>query len=49
MWVRPHVSNEEYENTEEIVKKFANGVGKDLHEKLVAVAASKKNWVSICL
>lgn len=45
MWVRPHVSNEEYENTEEIVKKFANGVGKDLHEKLVAVAASKKNWL----
>ncbi|XP_063615529.1 peroxisomal carnitine O-octanoyltransferase-like, partial [Penaeus indicus] len=45
MWVRPHVSREEYEKTQNIVKKFADGVGKELQEKLVAVAATKKNWL----
>jgi len=47
--VRPFVSDEEFAHTEELIKKFANGQGKEL-QKLLAERASKyKNWVRFLL
>ncbi|XP_034234583.1 peroxisomal carnitine O-octanoyltransferase [Thrips palmi] len=43
--VRPFVSDAEFANTQEIVKKFEKGEGKLLQEKLEAKAKIEKNWV----
>ncbi|XP_042231513.1 peroxisomal carnitine O-octanoyltransferase-like isoform X2 [Homarus americanus] len=43
--VKPHATDEEFEMTKEIVKKFESGIGKELHERLLAHAAKKKNWL----
>lgn len=44
-WAKPHLTSEEYEKTEEIVRKFQLGIGSDLHAKLLAHASNKKNWL----
>lgn len=44
--VRPFVSQSEFLKTEEIVKRFENGEGKMLHEKLKMHAEISRNWVS---
>uniref|UniRef100_A0A3Q3IG18 Peroxisomal carnitine O-octanoyltransferase n=1 Tax=Monopterus albus TaxID=43700 RepID=A0A3Q3IG18_MONAL len=43
--VRPFASEEEFEATVDIVRKFQNGVGKQLHQKLLQRAKTKKNWL----
>ncbi|XP_056007986.1 peroxisomal carnitine O-octanoyltransferase-like isoform X2 [Ostrea edulis] len=43
--VKPHVSDEEYRQTEFIVQQFASGVGKKLHEKLLEKARNERNWL----
>ncbi|XP_053373497.1 peroxisomal carnitine O-octanoyltransferase-like isoform X2 [Mercenaria mercenaria] len=43
--VRPHVTEEEYRQTEFIVQQFASGVGKDLHRQLLKRAGSERNWL----
>ena len=43
--VRPHVTDEEYRQTEFVVQQFASGVGKDLHQKLVDRFENSRNWV----
>lgn len=43
--VRPHVTEEEFNETERIVKEFENGVGKRLQEKLLKRAQQMRNWV----
>jgi carnitine O-octanoyltransferase len=45
--VKPHVSDDEYRQTEFVVQQFASGVGKDLHRKLLDKARTEKNWVSL--
>nr|XP_006811175.1 PREDICTED: peroxisomal carnitine O-octanoyltransferase-like [Saccoglossus kowalevskii] len=42
--VKPHVSSEELENTRRIVKSFYDGIGKELHEKLLKKASKERNW-----
>nr|XP_045600362.1 peroxisomal carnitine O-octanoyltransferase-like isoform X1 [Procambarus clarkii] len=44
-WVRPHVTDEEFEVTKGLVEKFELGIGKELQEMLLAHASQKKNWV----
>ncbi|XP_042346108.1 peroxisomal carnitine O-octanoyltransferase isoform X1 [Plectropomus leopardus] len=43
--VRPFASEEEFKVTEDIVKKFQEGVGKELHQKLLQRARTKRNWL----
>lgn len=43
--VKPHVTDEEYRQTEFIVQQFASGIGKELHKKLVEKASKERNWV----
>ncbi|XP_020033970.2 peroxisomal carnitine O-octanoyltransferase isoform X1 [Castor canadensis] len=43
--VKPFANDEEYKKTEEIVKKFQNGVGEKLHQKLLERAKGKRNWL----
>ncbi|XP_053569972.1 peroxisomal carnitine O-octanoyltransferase [Bombina bombina] len=43
--VKPFLSQEEYEHTYNIVKKFENGIGKELHQKLLERAKVKRNWL----
>uniref|UniRef100_K1QDL5 Peroxisomal carnitine O-octanoyltransferase n=1 Tax=Magallana gigas TaxID=29159 RepID=K1QDL5_MAGGI len=43
--VKPHVTDEEYRQTEFIVQQFASGVGKELHKKLVEKASKERNWL----
>lgn len=43
--VRPHVSDEEYERTARLARDFEQGVGQDLHRKLVKRAVTKRNWL----
>uniref|UniRef100_A0A671UQQ4 Peroxisomal carnitine O-octanoyltransferase n=1 Tax=Sparus aurata TaxID=8175 RepID=A0A671UQQ4_SPAAU len=43
--VRPFASDEEFKATFDIVKKFQQGVGKDLHQKLQQRARTKRNWL----
>lgn len=45
----PFASEEEYQATVGIVKKFKEGVGQDLHEKLLQRARTKRNWVGIVI
>ncbi|XP_053322479.1 peroxisomal carnitine O-octanoyltransferase [Spea bombifrons] len=43
--VKPFLSQEEYERTYKIVKRFENGIGRELHEKLLERAKVRKNWL----
>lgn len=43
--VRPHVTEEEFNATETIVRRFEQGDGKRLQQKLVERARQKRNWV----
>ena len=43
--MRPHVTDEEYRQTEFISQQFASGVGKDLQKKLLEKAKKERNWV----
>ncbi|XP_068942217.1 peroxisomal carnitine O-octanoyltransferase [Petaurus breviceps papuanus] len=46
--VKPFANEEEYKQTEEIVRKFQNGIGEKLHQKLLEKAKGKRNWVLTC-
>uniref|UniRef100_A0A8C5T8U9 Peroxisomal carnitine O-octanoyltransferase n=1 Tax=Malurus cyaneus samueli TaxID=2593467 RepID=A0A8C5T8U9_9PASS len=43
--VKPFLNQEEYQRTEDIVKKFENGIGKQLHQKLLERAKMRRNWL----
>lgn len=43
--VKPFASQNEYYKTERIVKAFQNGIGKELHSKLLKKAAKERNWL----
>uniref|UniRef100_A0A3Q3LWQ2 Peroxisomal carnitine O-octanoyltransferase n=1 Tax=Mastacembelus armatus TaxID=205130 RepID=A0A3Q3LWQ2_9TELE len=43
--VHPFASEKELQATVNIVKKFQDGVGKELHQKLLQRAKTKKNWL----
>uniref|UniRef100_A0A5F9D9C2 Peroxisomal carnitine O-octanoyltransferase n=1 Tax=Oryctolagus cuniculus TaxID=9986 RepID=A0A5F9D9C2_RABIT len=43
--VKPFANEEEYKKTEEIVQKFQNGIGAELHQKLLERAKGKRNWL----
>ncbi|XP_064300756.1 peroxisomal carnitine O-octanoyltransferase [Phalacrocorax carbo] len=43
--VKPFLSKEEYRRTEDIVKKFENGIGRELHQKLLERAKTRRNWL----
>lgn len=47
--VRPFASEEEFRSTNDTVRKFEGGVGKELHQKLLQKAKSRKNWVCTAL
>ncbi|XP_015283929.1 PREDICTED: peroxisomal carnitine O-octanoyltransferase, partial [Gekko japonicus] len=43
--VKPFLNEEEYQQTESIVKAFENGIGKELQQKLLERAKVKRNWL----
>ncbi|XP_061441604.1 peroxisomal carnitine O-octanoyltransferase isoform X2 [Rhineura floridana] len=43
--VRPFLNQEEYQRTHDIVKRFENGIGKELQQKLLERAKVKRNWL----
>ncbi|KAH0627482.1 hypothetical protein JD844_003231 [Phrynosoma platyrhinos] len=43
--VRPFLNEEEYQRTQDIVKRFENGIGKELQQKLLERAKVKRNWL----
>uniref|UniRef100_A0A3Q1H7X1 Peroxisomal carnitine O-octanoyltransferase n=1 Tax=Anabas testudineus TaxID=64144 RepID=A0A3Q1H7X1_ANATE len=43
--VLPFASEEEFKATADIVRKFQEGVGKELHQKLLQRAKTKRNWL----
>ena len=43
--VRPHVTEEEFAETEKLVRDFESGHGKVLHDKLAIKATQSKNWL----
>lgn len=43
--VKPFASEEEFGATVAIVKRFEEGVGQELHQKLLQRAKSKRNWL----
>lgn len=43
--VKPFASKEDFEATVNIVQKFEEGIGKELHHKLQQRANSKRNWL----
>ena len=44
--LKPFLDSNEFKKVEIIVKKFENGIGKELQESLKRRAITKKNWVS---
>lgn len=42
---KPHVTEEQFEKTKQIVENFKNGVGRQLQELLVAKGKRERNWV----
>jgi len=44
---KPYVTDQQFENTRQLVENFKNGIGAELHEKLKAKAATERNWVRI--
>lgn len=45
--MKPFLNQEEYQRTEDIVKNFEDGIGKELHQKLLERAKMRRNWVRI--
>lgn len=43
--VKPFLNKEEYKKTHRIVKDFGNGAGKELHQKLLERARTRRNWL----
>uniref|UniRef100_A0A8C7RSC1 Peroxisomal carnitine O-octanoyltransferase n=1 Tax=Oncorhynchus mykiss TaxID=8022 RepID=A0A8C7RSC1_ONCMY len=43
--VRPFATEEEYQVTAAVVKRFGEGTGKDLHQKLLQRARTRRNWL----
>ncbi|CDQ85984.1 unnamed protein product [Oncorhynchus mykiss] len=43
--VRPFATEEEYQVTAAVVKRFGEGIGKDLHQKLLQRARTRRNWL----
>ncbi|XP_043116694.1 peroxisomal carnitine O-octanoyltransferase isoform X2 [Puntigrus tetrazona] len=43
--VKPFASEEELRATEAIVKRFEEGIGQELHQKLLKRAKSRRNWL----
>uniref|UniRef100_A0A8D0HQR9 Peroxisomal carnitine O-octanoyltransferase n=2 Tax=Sphenodon punctatus TaxID=8508 RepID=A0A8D0HQR9_SPHPU len=43
--VKPFLNQEEYQRTESIIKKFEDGIGKKLQQKLLERARVKRNWL----
>ena len=43
--MRPHLSVEEYKNTEYVVQQFGQKEGVELHKMLLERAKTTKNWV----
>lgn len=43
--VKPFLNEEEYKKTHRIVKDFGNGAGKELHQKLLERARTRRNWL----
>nr|XP_054773599.1 peroxisomal carnitine O-octanoyltransferase-like [Lytechinus pictus] len=43
--VKPVTTDEEYKETERIVGEFGQGIGQELHKKLLERAKAKKNWL----
>ncbi|KAF7656061.1 hypothetical protein LDENG_00046780 [Lucifuga dentata] len=43
--VRPFASEEEFQATVNTVRKFQEGVGEELHQKLLQRAKTKRNWL----
>ncbi|KAL9966589.1 hypothetical protein ACROYT_G024691 [Oculina patagonica] len=45
--VKPHLTREEYLQTQFVVNEFASGVGKELHKKLETRAKGMQNWLEV--
>ncbi|KAJ8288439.1 hypothetical protein COCON_G00010980 [Conger conger] len=43
--VKPFASEKEFQATSQIVKLFGEGIGKDLHQKLLQRGRAKRNWL----
>ncbi|XP_012673584.1 peroxisomal carnitine O-octanoyltransferase [Clupea harengus] len=43
--VRPFTTEEEFQKTAAIVKRFGEGVGRELHQRLLQRAKSRRNWL----
>ncbi|GIY64135.1 hypothetical protein CDAR_29921, partial [Caerostris darwini] len=43
--VKVHVTTEEYLKTKEIAQNFQNGIGEELHAKLLKKASHERNWL----
>eukprot|EP00057_Strongylocentrotus_purpuratus_P031781 XP_785639.4 PREDICTED: peroxisomal carnitine O-octanoyltransferase [Strongylocentrotus purpuratus] len=43
--VKPLTTDEEYKETERIVGEFGQGIGQELHKKLLERARARKNWL----
>ncbi|XP_064022938.1 peroxisomal carnitine O-octanoyltransferase isoform X2 [Pogoniulus pusillus] len=43
--VKPFLNDEEYQRTQETVERFGNGIGKELHQKLLERAKTRRNWL----
>nr|XP_023700311.1 peroxisomal carnitine O-octanoyltransferase [Paramormyrops kingsleyae] len=43
--VRPFATEEEFRATKGIVKRFGEGLGKDLHQQLLQRARTRRNWL----
>lgn len=46
--MKPFASKEEFQATVKTVKKFKEGIGRELHQKLQQRAKIKRNWVNNC-
>ncbi|XP_070566797.1 peroxisomal carnitine O-octanoyltransferase-like isoform X2 [Ptychodera flava] len=45
--VKPHTNTDEFKKTVQIVKSFEEGIGKELHEKLVEKSKQERNWLEM--
>ncbi|XP_042162885.1 peroxisomal carnitine O-octanoyltransferase-like isoform X2 [Oncorhynchus tshawytscha] len=43
--MQPFATEEEYQVTAAVVKRFGEGIGKDLHQKLLQRARTRRNWL----
>ena len=47
--VKPHLTNEEFLNTKQIVDNFEKNEGIILHQRLADRAKDRKNWVNLTI